>query len=226
MSKHDIDATRKLEIPGDKEETLTFCIRHFIHAAKMAIQDHGYFYVALSGGSTPKALFQKLASDEYKTQLDYSKVMIFWGDERSVPPTDAESNYKMAMDNGLKALNIPEDNIHRMVAEENIQENAKLYANEVTVILNDKPFDYIMLGMGDDGHTASLFPATDALNEEREHVMANFVPQKKTWRMTFTYPLINQARNIVIYVLGQKKAPMIKRVLTEKTRTKHSPQLT
>ncbi|MCF7806335.1 MAG: 6-phosphogluconolactonase [Simkaniaceae bacterium] len=210
-----VDERRVLKIPGSKEETLQFCTHHFIQCAQEAIQDHGYFYVALSGGSTPKAIYNQLASSDHNL-LDYSKVVVFFSDERSVPPTHPDSNYKMAMDNGFSKLPIPSEQIYRMVAEENIAENALLYENEILSILKDRPFDYIMLGMGDDGHTASLFPETDALHETKHLVTANFVPQKQTWRMTFTYPLINRARHIAIYVIGESKADRLAAVLSSK----------
>lgn len=209
------DNRRDIAHPGDKEKTLNFAIEHFINCGKEAMQNHGFFAVALSGGSTPKAIFEKLSSSEFSGELDWTKVLLFWGDERSVPPTSSDSNFRMAMDAGLKTLSIPSKHVFRMEAEENIKENAKAYEEKIKETLGPRPFDLIMLGMGEDGHTASLFPGTKALEEKTALVVANEVPQKKTWRMTFTYPLINRAKNTVIYVLGASKAEMVKKVFKE-----------
>lgn len=216
MKKLSIDERRSLMISGDKEATLKACVEHFIDQANRSIKDHGLFSVALSGGSTPKAIYQKLATPKYINRVDWSKVAVFFSDERSVAPDNPDSNYKMAMDSGFSQLPLPKEHIHRMQAEENIEENALSYEKKLLEVLGGRAFDYIMLGMGDDGHTASLFPGTDALNVNERLVTANYVPQKETWRMTFTYPLINSATNIVLYVLGEGKAQMLKRVLLEK----------
>ncbi|MCP5506148.1 MAG: 6-phosphogluconolactonase [Chlamydiales bacterium] len=209
------DDRRDIAHPGDKEKTLNFAVEHFISCGKEAIRNHGFFAVALSGGSTPKAIFEKLSSSDHSNALDWKKVLLFWSDERSVPPTSSESNFRMAMDAGLKSLSIPHEHIFRMEAEENIEAHAKAYEQKVKEVLGLRPFDLIMLGMGEDGHTASLFPGTKALEEKTALVVANEVPQKKTWRMTFTFPLINRAKNTVIYVLGGSKAEMVKQVLKE-----------
>ncbi|MCI5051806.1 MAG: 6-phosphogluconolactonase [Simkaniaceae bacterium] len=209
-----IDERRVLSVPGDLEATLKFCVEHFIQCAKLSIANHDHFYVALSGGSTPKEIFKRLSSDKYKEQLDWTKVHLFWSDERCVAPDHKDSNYKMAMDAGLGTLNIPEENIHRMVGERDAQEGAKNYEETISSVLGSRPFDLVMLGMGDDGHTASLFPGTEALKETERKVVANFVPQKETWRLTMTQPFINTANHIVFYVMGDKKQEMLKEVLS------------
>ena len=195
--------------PGNKEKTLDYAVNHWIESAKNAIAKNGAFRVALSGGSTPKAIYEKLATEHTNT-INWSKAHLFWGDERTVPPTDPESNYKMAMDAGFAKLPIPKNQIHRMVAEENIEENAAAYEKLLTT-----PLDLIMLGMGEDGHTASLFPNTAALNEKSRIVIPNLVPQKNTTRMTLTFPAINQAHTIVFYVLGDAKKEMVRKVFHE-----------
>ncbi len=210
------DDRRDIAHPGEKEETLIFAVEHFINCGKEAIKTHGFFTVALSGGSTPRVIFEKLSSPSYSGELDWTKVLIFWSDERSAPPTDPESNFRMAMDAGLKTLSIPPDHIFRMEAEASIEENARAYEKKIKETLGPRPFDLVMLGMGEDGHTASLFPGTKALEEKNALVCANEIPQKKTWRMTLTYPCINQAKNIVLYVLGKSKADMVKQVFLEK----------
>ena len=210
------DERRALIIPGNHEETIAFALKHFIQTASAAIKEKGAFFVALSGGSTPKEIYQKLASHDYRNRIDWNFVHLFWSDERSVPPTSSDSNYHMALESGLKTLPIPQDHIHRMVAEKTIEANAKLYEERIQEILQDNPFDLIMLGMGEDGHTASLFPNTDGLKEPKRLVIHNHVPRLCTWRMTFTYPLINAANQIAIYVLGDKKKERLSSVLQPK----------
>ncbi|MCH9630783.1 MAG: 6-phosphogluconolactonase [Chlamydiia bacterium] len=215
MKTKNWDERRKIIVPGNKEETITFCVEHFISCANDAIKDHGSFFVALSGGSTPKAMFELLA-EKYADKVDWSKVHLFWSDERSVKPENPDSNYNMAMSSGFAKLPLIGDHIHRMVAEDNIEVNAKAYEETIHNTLEDQPFDLIMLGMGEDGHTASLFPGTEGLKESTRKVIPNFIPEKDTWRMTMTFPLINQAHNIAIYVLGEGKKERILSVLSEK----------
>lgn len=201
-----VDDRRVVIIPGNHAETLEFCINHWLEAAEDAIADHGFFAVALSGGSTPKAIYKGLVASDAAQALDWSKVFFFWSDERSVPPSHEESNYHMAMEEGgLHLLPIPRENVFRMVAETEIEENAKLYEEVILRKLGGHAFDLIMLGMGEDGHTASLFPHTEALHAKDRLVVANFIPQKNTWRMTFTYACINAAQEICLYVLGDGK---------------------
>lgn len=210
------DERRDLALPGNKEATIEFCTKHFIDTANFSIKDHGAFYVALSGGSTPKAIFKNLASESFRSQVDWSKVYLFWSDERSVGPDHEDSNYHMAMTFGFQSLPVKKDHIFRMVAEENLESNALVYENTIKKVVKDSSFDLIMLGMGEDGHTASLFPNTEALKEKTRFVVPNFIPEKDSWRMTFTFPLINQAKHIAIYVLGASKAHRLKDVLSQK----------
>ena len=207
------DERREIIVPGDHTMTLIFCVEHFIALSKQAIKDHGAFFVALSGGSTPKAIFEKLSSPPYDQMIEWSKLHLFWSDERAVPADHPDSNYHMAMQAGLSKMPIPKEQIHRMPAEEKIEENALHYEQEIHTALKGRPFDLVMLGMGEDGHTASLFPHTQGLNVEDKLVIGNFIPDKKTWRMTFTYACINCALNIAIYVLGAAKKEMLAEVL-------------
>lgn len=216
MEKHqnyDLDEHRKLAIPGNEEETLQFCATNWLKIASEAIKDHGFFSVALSGGSTPKKIYQKIAAKENQKALDWEKVYLFWSDERSAGPESVDSNYYSAMQE-LSKLNIPSANIYRMIAEKDPEQNAIAYESTIKQTLSGRPFDLIMLGMGDDGHTASLFPQSKALHEDQRLVTAHYVQQKKSWRTTFSYPLINSARNIHVYVLGQSKAEIVEKVLT------------
>lgn len=176
---------------------------HFMQCCTKAMQEHGSFSVALSGGSTPKALYQLLTKPPYSNQIPWEKLWLFWSDERSVPPTHPDNNYHMAMEAGLK--NMPIAHIYRMHAETNIEQNAALYEEAI----KHKPFDLVMLGIGEDGHTASLFPDTEALRIKDRLVAANYIPDKKTWRMTLTYSGIHHSKNIVIYVLGESKKQIV-----------------
>lgn len=217
------DERRNLLIPGDEVATLDVCIRHFISTCREAISTHGSFRVALSGGSTPKAIYEHLSKDPYTSQIEWDKVHLFWGDERNVPPTDPESNYKMAMDAGLGSVPIPKHQIHRMHGEDPIKEHASAYDSLLRKELSERPFDLVILGMGEDGHTASLFPQTEALTEEEQMAVANYVPQKNTWRMTLTYPTINSARQIAIYVIGASKKHTLNDVLTSELQVERYP---
>lgn len=216
------DDKRNLAIPGDVDETIEFCVSHFVHTAQKAIQEQGVFTVALSGGSTPKKIFQKL-SENHQQSIDWKKVKLFWSDERSVAPTHPDSNFKMAMDSGFKKLPIPEHNIFRMEAERDIEEAAKNYEKTVHREIGGESFDLVMLGMGDDGHTASLFPKTHGLHSQDRWVIANFVPKLDTWRLSLTYECINASKEIVIYVLGANKSSMVKQVLLGKEDPDHLP---
>ena len=207
------DNRRDIVVPGQKDITITYCVEHFVKLANNSIADHGAFYVALAGGSSPENIFKLLADAPYIKQVDWSKVWLFWSDERCVPPDDPASNYKMAMDSGLAKLPIPRHQVIRMKGELDPHESAKEYQDKIEGV----PFDMIMLGMGDDGHTASLFPDTEALNETKALVVANYVPQKDSWRLTMTFPCINQGQHIVFYIFGEKKQVALKNVLSSKS---------
>jgi 6-phosphogluconolactonase len=208
------DSRRDIIVPGDSQTTIQFCVEHFLLVAQEAIQDHGYFSVALSGGSTPKAIYQGLADPVHRSRIDWKKVLIFWSDERSAPPYDPDSNYRMAMEAAFEHLPIPPQNIHRMQAEGDIEEGALAYDELIKATFKDPRFDLMMLGLGEDGHTASLFPRTHGLHTMGRLAIANHIPQKSTWRMTLTFECINAARTIALYVIGQSKAQILKQVLT------------
>jgi 6-phosphogluconolactonase len=204
----------ELVVPGDYDATLRYCVEHFINACREAIEDHGQFFVALSGGSTPKALYELLCRPEYSEEIEWDKVHLFWSDERSVPATSPDSNYHMAMKAGFDKVLLLPQHIHRMAAESDIEKNALHYEKTLRSFLNDTSFDLVMLGMGEDGHTASLFPDTEGLNIGGRWAIANYIPQKETWRMTLTFECINNASHTVFYVLGKSKAEMLAKVLT------------
>jgi 6-phosphogluconolactonase len=204
----------ELIVPGDYDATLHFSVEHFITTCRDAIQDHDSFFVALSGGSTPKAIYEILCQPDYSSEIEWDKVHLFWSDERSVPPSNPDSNYHMAMKAGFEKMLLAPGYIHRMIAEENIEENAKRYEEKILKTLDGQSFDLVMLGMGEDGHTASLFPNTVGLKSKGRLVIANYVPQKETWRMTLTFDCINDAAKTVFYVMGKAKAEMVARIFT------------
>lgn len=208
-----LDERRDAIIPGNEQKTIQFCVEQFIKIVNQAIKLRGYAAVALSGGNTPKSIYQSLAQPGHCSQVDWSKVLLFWSDERSVPLTHADSNYHMAMQAGFKDFGIPSEQIFPMHAEKEIEHHAREYEELIRTHAPEGKLDLVMLGMGDDGHTASLFPRTHALHANARMTVANFVPQKNTWRMTLTYPGIHQSRQIVFYVFGKSKADMVKKVL-------------
>ncbi len=205
------DQRRQLIVPGNKDETIAFAAENFAHCAARAIQQHGKFAVALSGGSTPKAIFHLLAT-EYKDQIDWKNVYLFWSDERAVAQDHPDSNYKMALESGFSQLPIPLNQIFRMKGEGDLKKNAAEYQDILKRKLDSRLFDLVMLGVGEDGHTASLFPKTSALEEKEKLVVANFIPEKNSWRMTLSLPCINASERAVIYAIGQSKeaiAPLV-----------------
>jgi len=210
MLKH-WDERRDLVIPGDSEATISYAADHWIHTGRLSIEKTGRYAVALSGGSTPKSIFENLSLRP--KDLDWSKVFLFWSDERAVPPNDPESNYHMAMTAGFSKLPIPKNQIFRMRAENAIEKNALEYEALIKNIVGPTLFDLVMLGLGEDGHTASLFPNTSAIEIEDRWVAPNYVNKKSSWRMTFTLPCINQSKLSVIYALGSSKAEIIPKVL-------------
>ena len=191
----------------------------FTSTVNAAAGARGIARVAISGGTTPKAMFELLASplEPYVKQVLWDKLDLYWVDERCVPPTDVESNYRMTNRAMLLKVPIPEERIHRMEGELAPEVAAARYEaairNGFKLEGAETPtFDLIMLGMGDDGHTASLFPHTEALNDMTHLVVANHVPQKDTWRITLTWPVINQGREVAFLVEGDKKAQVLHEV--------------
>lgn len=189
----------------------------FVSAASAAVEARGVARIAVSGGTTPKAMFALLAdrSSPYFVRVPWSKLHLFWVDERCVPPTDDESNYKMTSEAMLSKVPLPVVQVHRMEGELDPQIAASRYEAEIrTEFGSDHPvFDLVLLGMGDDGHTASLFPHTQALVAMVPLVVANHVPQKETWRITLTWPVINRGREVAFLIEGAGKAQVLDDVL-------------
>lgn len=218
----------QIRIYGDSEELALKAARRFARLADQYVIGNGHFTVALSGGSTPKAMFALLAASPFVETVPWSSIYFFWGDERTVPPDHADSNFCMTQETLLAKVPVPEENIFRIPAEyPDPNQAARQYSetlsdfflkmtnpNKTTSPLSAVPrFDLIWLGMGADGHTASLFPHSEALNNETDIVVANFVEKFNTHRITFTTKTINHARNITFLVAGADKAEALKQVL-------------
>lgn len=190
---------------------------YFVQAAKEAVARHGRFTVVLSGGSTPKAMFARLAESPRRAAVDWEKTFIFWGDERCVPPDHAESNYRMTKETLLAKVPLPPQNVFRIPGEKEPAQAAREYAEHLRRFFQTEhlpQFDLIFLGMGADGHTASLFPGTTALRaSDASIVVENYVEKLHTYRITFTAATINQARAVVFLVGGADKAATLKAVL-------------
>ncbi|QRN83224.1 6-phosphogluconolactonase [Chloroflexota bacterium] len=207
---------RRLEIVPDKEALVREAAEIFIKAAQEQIRQKGVFSVALSGGGTPKPVYAELAKPENRERVDWEKVHLFWGDERHVPPEDNQSNFRMVREALLDKIEIPAENIHRVRTEMDVRMAAFQYEEELRQFFSgDWPvFDFIFLGMGNDGHTASLFPMSAGLNEEFRWFIANYAPSMDSWRLTLTAPAVNAARFILVLVSGEAKADRLKAVLT------------
>ena len=171
-----------------------------------------HFRVALAGGSTPRACYLLLAN-ERRADVDWARVEIFFGDERCVPPDHADSNYGMARRALLDHVPIPPTQLHRMRGEDEPVAAARAYEDVMRQTLGTEPLDLVLLGMGPDGHTASLFPGTTALDETQAWVVANRVPQLGVDRLTLTFPVLSAARAVVVNVTGAEKAARLVEVL-------------
>ena len=183
--------------------------------AEHGARTQGRFTVALSGGTTPRALYQTLVAQPYNERVPWQSWHIFWGDERCVPPEHEDSNYLMAREALLDRVPIPPGQIHRIrgeVSPEQASQEYELVLREVFQTAMPS-FDLILLGIGDDGHTASLFPGTPALQEDHKLVVANWAPHLQAHRITFTVPLINAARAVAFLVTDESKAGVLRQVL-------------
>jgi 6-phosphogluconolactonase len=183
------------------------------------IDKNDFYSIALSGGSTPKAIFKILSSD-YKENINWSKIHIFWGDERCVDPEDNESNYKMTRENLLNHISIPETNIFRIHGENKPELESKRYSeivkNNVRIVNGIPQFDLIMLGLGEDGHTASIFPNQTHLFDSDMIFEATQNPYNKQYRVTATGKIINHAAMVVFLVTGSAKAEMVESIINKK----------
>jgi 6-phosphogluconolactonase len=196
-------------------ELLSHALAHtFVWESNKAINNHGTFYVAISGGNTPRLFLQLLATPAYSNNINWKKIQLFFVDERYVPYSNADSNYGMAKNVLLSQIKMPQKNVHAMPVGTTPVADAKTYELTIKTVFDSKKpvFDLIILGLGNDGHTASLFPETEILHETKKLIKEVFVPAKNSYRISFTYPLINAARCKVFLVSGAEKTAVLKKI--------------
>jgi len=203
----------KVEVFPNTHALATAAAQRIVDASQQSIADHNTFSLVLSGGSTPELLYKKLSQDPFRSQLDWSKIEIYFGDERTVPPDHEQSNYRMADAALLSKVPLQPFNIHRMRGEIDPEAAAIEYGKMLKARFGANGPDLTLLGMGDDGHTASLFPNTKALDERDHRCVANFVEKLNTWRITMTAPFLNRSQQVLILVAGAGKAERLAEVL-------------
>ncbi len=211
---------REVRILADANSIAQTAAAEFLEAVGESVREKGSFRIALAGGATPKALYGLLASNPLlQAKVPWSKIQFFFGDERNVPPDHAESNFRMAQEAMFAKAPIDPKQVHRIKAEKgNAMEAAVQYEDDLRAsfgLTSDQlpRFDLVLLGMGPEGHTASLFPGTKALKEERRLVVSNWVGKLYTDRITLAPPVLNNATRVIFMVHGEEKAPALKAVL-------------
>jgi 6-phosphogluconolactonase len=200
----------------DNELFIAGAAEFMVARAVEAIATRDRWTVALAGGGTPKPIYQRLADAGYAQRIDWQRVHVFFGDERCVPPDDSRSNFRMAREALLDFVPLPAGNVHRMRGEDDPALAALSYEQEIQRLFRSvapPAFDLICLGMGDNGHTASLFPGTASLREQARWITPQYVEVMQTWRVTMTAPLLNAARHVAFMIEGAGKAEMLQRVL-------------
>ena len=205
---------------SDRPEGAALALAEFIAAeSRLHTEADGRFTIALSGGSTPARMLALLAGRPFSNDVPWGRWHVFWGDERCVPPEHPDSNYRMARETLLDHVPIPGEQVHRMRGETGPQDAADEYEATLRLSFPQSPpeFDLILLGLGEDGHTASLFPGTDALQERERLVVANWAPHLQAYRLTFTLPLLNAARRVAFLATGGSKAEVVRRALQTTT---------
>jgi 6-phosphogluconolactonase len=214
-----------IRIVPDAEELSRVAAEEFVRQAAAAVQAKGVFTVALAGGSTPRAFYRLLAANgeaSFRACVRWDRIRFFWGDERHVPPDHADSNYRMVHEAMLSRVPVRPENVHRIRAENvDARKAAAEYEQELRdyffprdMTLDEFPrFDLVLLGMGPDGHTASLFPGTDAVREQTMWVAAPWVEKLRAHRITLTAPVLNRADSVIFLVSGEEKAETLWEVL-------------
>jgi len=214
------DAPGPVEVLPDVAALAARAAERFVTTAAEAVRTSGRFTVGLSGGRTPERLYALLATPGIAARVDWPRVHVCWGDERCVPPTDAASNFRLAHDALLRHVPVPAANVHRIRGELDPAAAASAYESELRELFPPTAgrspgarFDLLLLGLGTDGHTASLFPGLTAVRERDRWVAAEYVPAVSMWRVTLTPVAINAAAEIVFLVSGREKAPALRGVL-------------
>ncbi len=220
-----INMSKNIHAYPNKEKLVAATTEFVADSIEQAIQQNDLCNMALSGGNTPGGVFSLLASTPYRDRVDWCRLHLFWGDERMVPPEHQDSNFRLVQETLLDHVKIPDENVHRMRGEIAPEEAAAEYAELLHNHFKVSPprFDLMLLGLGEDGHTASLFPETDAVEESEKHAVAVFVPKLDAWRVTLTLPVINSARKTLFLVSGKSKSEMVQRIVSNKQPAKEIP---
>jgi 6-phosphogluconolactonase len=209
----------ELKVFSDLHELSAYAAARFADTAKRIVQERGRFTACLSGGSTPQLTYSLLAQPPYSEEVPWQDVHLFWGDERCVPLSSPDNHFNMTTELLLSKVDIPPKNVHRMRGEaEDPFVAAETYEQEITTFFCLSPgglprFDLVFLGMGDDGHTASLYPGSQGLTVMDKIVVAHYVAQRKGFRLTLTLPVLNNAQDVVFLAVGESKAPALRAIL-------------
>ncbi|MFQ5605451.1 MAG: 6-phosphogluconolactonase [bacterium] len=206
---------QEIDIYPSKPALVTMAAEKIVEIINLSRQRWGDCSVALAGGNTPRDVYSLLASRLYQNRVDWPQVHLFWGDERAVPPDHPDSNFRMVKESLLDQIEIPPANVHRMRGEIEPEQAALEYEQVLLEQFNESPprFDLILLGLGEDGHTASLFPGAKAIDEKNKLVTSVFVSRLDTNRITLTLPVLNAARTVIFLVAGSSKSEIVQRVL-------------
>ncbi len=217
--------TDQLCVLHDSEAVSIRAASLVIGRSKIAQDSKGRFTLAVSGGSTPLRLFELLGTS-FRKDIDWERVEIFWADERCVPPDHKDSNYKGAHDSLLSRVDIPPENVHRIKGEMPPEEGAGEYGEELLRCFGNSglpAFDLVILGVGQDGHTASLFPDAASLSEEKRFAIPVYVEKLQSWRITLTLPVLNNAAAILFLVTGRKKAGILREIFENREKNPEYP---
>ncbi|HKK46432.1 MAG TPA: 6-phosphogluconolactonase [Balneolaceae bacterium] len=214
----------KIEIYPDPETLSKHAAHLFADTACEAVDKWGRFTVALSGGSSPEQTYKLLASEPFKSKVPWERTWVFWGDERFVPPDDPENNARMAREILLDHVPVPAGQIFPIPTDSEPELAVKHYSKNLISVFGERPkFDLILLGLGGNGHTASLFPETDILDEQEKLVDSVYLQEKNQYRISLTAPVINNARKVAFLVFGKNKAETVHEVLDGKHQPKQLP---
>lgn len=221
-----MDHHSKVLLFDSPEQLAIVAAERFVECAEEVLRESDRFCVVLAGGNTPRRVYQLLASEPFNSRLDLSKVHLFFGDERAVPSDHPDSNYAMVYETLISRVAIPARNVHRIAGEGDVSENARQYESHLRSFFDGQlwpRFDLVLLGMGEDGHTASLFPNSAALKEHSRWVLATRNEQSGQDRITLTVPVFNHARRVMFLVVGDKKAQRLKEVLRPQSASDQLP---
>jgi len=219
---------RNVNVFSDSEELASAAADWFKETSNHSIAAKGHFSVSLAGGQTPKKLYQFLTTDSYSSRINWKQIHLFWGDERYVPPESIDSNFRMVKESMLDYISIPSQNIHCYNTKLSPHACAMDYEKDIRKHFNLEEeqfprFDCILLGLGADGHTASLFPASQALNEEKRLIIETYVEKLRSYRLTFSLPVINNADSVVFLVSGKEKSEILFEILSDKLKNVNLP---